>query len=95
MTNNPLNIGLDIDIIREKIPTFTSEKLCEMIVCVRYLGLNSDITVACMEELSRRRSDGDIFDFESYVATSQQDLPVLDFTNPDFRTLLAQIAKNK
>lgn len=95
MTNNPLNIGLDLATVREKIPSFTSEKLCEMIVCVRYLGLNSEITVACMEELATRRSNGDVFDFESYVATSQQDLPALDFTNPDFRTLLAQIAKNK
>jgi hypothetical protein len=89
--NNPLNLTLDLATIREKIPSFSSEKLCEMIVCTRYFALEPAIIIACMEELSNRRHLGEVFDFEVWIETAYQDLPVLDFSNPDFRTLLSKL----
>jgi hypothetical protein len=86
-------VKLDVEKIKSNIQTYGSEKLCEMIVCDRYFGFNQEITVICMEELSRRRSTGDVFDFESYIKNSESKLPVLDFKLPDFKQLIGQIKR--
>lgn len=93
MTDNLLGASLDLDVIREKIPLHSSEKLCEMIICSRYFGFDPQICLLCMEELSKRRATGDTFDFEMHIETAGKDLPVLDFTSPDFRTILAHLTK--
>ncbi len=62
--NEPIeDVKLDLDKVRENLPTFSNEKLCEMIVCDRYLGLGQKIDIMCMEELARRRIAGDTFNF--------------------------------
>jgi hypothetical protein len=86
------DVKFDIDVIRSKIPTHSSKKLCEMIVTARYFGLHSDLDVYCMEELASRRLNGDTFDFESYIDESTKELPVLDFSAGgfDIRQVLSQ-----
>jgi hypothetical protein len=84
---------LDLDKIKEELPGYSSQKLCEMIVCDRYLGFNEKLSLICMEELSSRRSKGDNFDFESYIDASMKDMPTLDFELPDLRSLLHQVIK--
>jgi hypothetical protein len=91
--DNPLGIVLDLEVIREKIPGHSSVKLCEMIISTRYLGMDSQICIACMEELAKRRESGDTFDFESYIQEAGKDMPVLDMPTMDFRAILAQIRK--
>lgn len=88
-------IELDTQKIKEKIPTFTSKKLCEMIVCDRYFGCYREIGLACMEELASRRIAGDEFDFESFIDESLSELPALDFSIPDLRNVLRGLLANK
>lgn len=87
---------LDINLIRFKVPAHPSKKLCEMIVCDRYLGFNEEISVICMEELAKRRENGDDFNFEEYIENSLKTLPILNFNNGmDIRAIMAQAMKIK
>lgn len=97
LDDEPLEeVQLNINDIRKNITQYSSLKLCEMIVCDRYLGFDKEITVFCMEELARRRNNGDNFKFEEYIENSKKELPVLDFSMPDLRTVLNQaIGKKK
>ncbi|HEY5267685.1 MAG TPA: hypothetical protein VII94_00960 [Candidatus Saccharimonadales bacterium] len=83
---------LDLDKIKENIPQFSSEKLCEMIICDRYFGFEQKIAVLCMTELASRRTNGDTFNFEDYIEEKYKELPVLNFEMPDLRTVLQQAA---
>jgi hypothetical protein len=85
-------IRLDLEVIKNNLPQYTSTKLCEMIVCDRYFGFNQKIAVMCMEELAQRRLTGDIFDFETYIEESLKQLPVLNFKMPDLQNTLRQMA---
>jgi len=82
-----------ISSLHEKIPNLSSEKLCELIVAYRYLNANKDLAVASMHELSRRRLDGDNFNYELYIENALDSLPKLDFSMPDLRSLISQINK--
>lgn len=88
-----INVSLDIELVKKNIPIFTSQKLCDMIICERYFNMNKEIAIFCMEELSKRRQDGDQFNFEQYIETSFQELPKLNFDMPDLRTILNQVKK--
>lgn|SRR5574337_541036 len=90
------NVKLDMDKIKQNLHAYSSEKLCEMIVCDRYLGLGQKFSTICMEELSKRRIAGDNFQFEKYIEQAQSELPVLNFeTMPDIRTILNQAIGRK
>lgn len=85
------DVKLDFDKIKENLPQYSSEKLCEMIVCDRYFGFEKKIDSLCMEELARRRIAGDNFNFEAHIDKTMKELPVLDFSVvPDIRQLLKQ-----
>lgn len=88
-------VDLDLNIIKEKVPQYTSEKLCEMIVCDRYFGFNQQIAIICMEELSNRRLNGNEFAFEDYIEKCMADLPPLNFNIPNLRDVLHQAIKIK
>jgi hypothetical protein len=83
-------VHMDIDKIKSMLPSYTNEKLCEMIVCDRYFGFGQRIDIMCMEELANRRIAGDTFDFESYIEQQYKELPVLDLKTPDLREVLTQ-----
>lgn len=87
---------LDINVVRQMVPTYTSQKLCEMIVCDRYFGGFREVAVICMEELSKRRQNGDSFQFEKAIDDAFKTLPDLTFTNGggvDIRAILQQSIK--
>ena len=86
---------LDISLIEKNIQNFSSQKLCDMIVCDRYFNIEKKISNFCMEELARRRINGDNFDFENYIDITYCELPQLNFSNLDLRTILNQVIKNK
>ena len=84
-------INLDVELVKSKIPSYTSQKLCEMIVCGRYIGFYPELSISCMEELAMRRDAGDKFDFETYIDKAYQSLPKLDFAVPDLRSMLSTL----
>jgi hypothetical protein len=88
-------VSLNLDTVKKNVPNFSSQKLCEMIVCDRYFGLGKKVSAICMEELAKRRLAGDKFDFESYIDNAGKELPPLVFDMPDLRTMLNQAVKLK
>lgn len=94
--NEPIKESiLDLDLVRTKVPTYTSEKLCEMIVCERYFGFHPDVSIMCMEELAKRRINGDNFPFEDYIEQAYAGLPKLQFDAPDLRAVLHNVIGHK
>jgi hypothetical protein len=73
------------------ISNYSSNKLCEIIVCYRYLKINKNLSIICMEELSKRRLNGDSFLFEEFIDTEYNKLPKLDFSIPDFQTIVSSL----
>ena len=63
------------DNFKETIKEFPNEKLCEIIASNRYLGILREEAISCMIELATRRSNGDIFDYESYIENIVKSLP--------------------
>jgi hypothetical protein len=86
---------LDIEVVRKMIPTYSSQKLCEMIVCDRYFGCFRDVSVMCMEELAQRRLDGDQFPFEKVIDEGYKTLPELKVGNVNIRDVLQQAIRNQ
>lgn len=86
-------VELDLNKIKSLIPQYSSEKLCEIIVCDRYFNMNQEITVMCMSELAIRRINGDMFQFEQYIDEALAKLPPLNFSMPDLRTTLNSLVK--
>lgn len=91
MKSKPTTI--DITSVKKNVNKFTSQKLCEMIACVRYFGMNVDLSVICMEELANRRLAGDTFSFEEVINKCYTELPPLNLDSPDLRTVLKGIIK--
>jgi len=89
------NVKFDIEKVKENLPLFSNEKICEMIVCDRYLNFGPKISTICMEELAKRRLAGDTFNFEGHIKNLQSEMPVLDFTIPDIREILNQAISGK
>lgn len=81
---------LDIEVVRTNVPTYSSEKLAEMIVCDRYFGCYREIAIICMQELAQRRANGDTFNFESYIDSSLKKLPELNVGGINLRDVLTQ-----
>lgn len=86
---------LDLEVVRTNIPTYTSQKLCEMVVCDRYFGCYREMAIMCMEELARRRIAGDAFDFETQIEQGLASLPKLNFASMDIRDVLRQMVSRK
>lgn len=79
------------DSFKDKVNTLSSLKLCEIIVCNRYLGFYREESILAMKELADRRINGDQFDFESNIETHLSEMPKLDFQGiPDFRQIMTQ-----
>jgi hypothetical protein len=74
----------------EKLSQYSVTKLCDIIICDRYLGFNHDLAIACMVELGKRRSDGDDFNFEDYIEKEYQNLPKIETESLDLRSILTQ-----
>ena len=91
MKNKPTTI--DTGSVKKNVNKFSSQKLCEMIACVRYFGMNTDLSVICMEELAARRLAGDTFSFEEVISKCYNELPPLNLDSPDLRTVLKGIIK--
>lgn len=85
----------DFNKLKDNISQYSSEKLCELIVCDRYFGCYKEIAIVCMEELARRRLAGDEYVFEDYIEKAYNTLPKLDFAIPDLGDVLRQLISRK
>lgn len=65
----------DLTEFKTKLATATGDKLCEIVVANRYLGIMQEEAVLCMEELARRRDAGDPFEFEKKIEELHATLP--------------------
>ncbi len=72
-------LDLNEDEVKGNLPGYPSEKLADLIIAYRYIGLYKDLSISAMEELSKRRSAGDPFEFESYIDKEMKELPALNF----------------
>jgi len=82
------------------IASFSSEKLADIVVSNRYLGIFTELSIAAMKELSKRRTDGDSFEYENYISSHLADLPKLEMptgtkSNISIASLLNKIASLK
>jgi len=64
--------------IQENIKQFSNEKLCEIIVSNRYLGVFREEALACMNELAWRREQGEIFSYEEKIEELFSSLPKIN-----------------
>jgi hypothetical protein len=51
----------------EDIKSASSRVLAAQVVAYRLINANKELAIKCMEELSRRRIEGEAFDYESYI----------------------------
>lgn len=71
--------------LETNIKQFTNEKLCEIVVSNRYLGVLREEAILCMGELATRRAQGDMFAYESKIDELLETLPKI---NIDLKTML-------
>jgi hypothetical protein len=86
---------LDLEKVKHSIPSFHSQKLCEMIICDRYFGCYKEIGIMCMQELAKRRELGDTFLFEDAIEQGYKQLPELNLNTINVREILQQAIKRK
>lgn len=79
--------------LKAKIPEFNSVRLCDIIVAHRYLGFYKALQIPCMEELAKRRMNGDQFEFEQYIEDSFKDMPKIEFDLTNLSAALEQLKK--
>lgn len=88
-------LKVDEESIKQNIEKYASEKLADMIVAHRYLGIFEGTCIIAMEELVRRRNAGDNFQYEKYIETNMATLPKLEFTKTMNFNSLIQMFKGK
>lgn len=74
--------------IQKDLSKYPSEKLADMVIAHRYLGLFKQTCVLAMEELAKRRENGDDFNYEGYIDTNIATLPKLNFGNKEGGSML-------
>lgn len=57
------------------VSTSASKTLAAYVVVYRSLGMNQDIAIVCMEELMKRRAEGDDYNFEAYIDEEVAKIP--------------------
>ena len=81
---------LDFDDIKKNMDKHTTKSLCDIIVCDRYISFNKDLRVLCMEELAKRRLNGDEFQYEEYIETTLNELPKINIDIPSITEFFNQ-----
>lgn len=87
-TNIPDNQNSSLE---ESIPNFSSEKLCSLIASNRYLKFNEEVEKMAMIELAKRRSNGEVYDFENKIQEMSKSFVPLNTKLPNVYDLLSKI----
>lgn len=69
---------LDFSKFPDDLASVTMHGLCDIVITYRYLGMFKEYALSCMKELARRRTEGDDFDFETYIDAELSKLPKID-----------------
>ena len=91
LSSEEFHLLLDLDKVRANVPIFSTNKLCEMIVAYRYLNFSEESAIICMQELGKRRAEGDDTKFEDIINNMQKELPPLEFQVPSMKSALSQL----
>lgn len=75
------------------IKNYSSEKLSEIVVIYRYLGMYKDLSIKAMEELLNRKINNDSFDFDGYINNKLNSYPKINFKIPDLSNILKDFKK--
>jgi hypothetical protein len=65
----------------------SSETLCAHIVAYKFLGVNRQMAIKCMQEIALRKNKGDVFDYDGFINEELRKLPKP--TNMDHKSLLS------
>ncbi|HVI41601.1 MAG TPA: hypothetical protein VM577_13190 [Anaerovoracaceae bacterium] len=60
------------------IPTAPSANLAAFVVIYKSLGIDKDFALLCMEELAKRRAEGEVFDYEAFIEREVAKIPKID-----------------
>lgn len=80
----------------DAIPNATSETLAAHIVLYKALNIGREFAILCMEELARRRSNGDDFEYEDYIKTKIAEIPkptIVDYKSSTGMFSMKNLAK--
>ena len=92
----PLDFSSIVKDVKANLSKYSSTKLAEMIITHRYFQASEEIAILAMEELARRRADGDSFAYENYIEENLATLPKLDFPMVDLGSILGGLGiKNR
>lgn len=65
MENQDLKINSEI----------SPEALCAHVVAYKFLGVNRDMAIKCMQEIALRKAKGDEFDYDGFISSEIEKLP--------------------
>jgi hypothetical protein len=88
-----LEADIDEQLVKDTIDQYSSTKLAEMVVAYRYLGVYRDLAIVAMEELAKRRGNGDPFEYEGYIKEKLEAMPKLEFKVPETPDLFGFLKK--
>lgn len=74
------------------VPQAQSAVLAAYIVAYRALGIDKEFALLCMQELARRRSLGEEYDFEGFIETEVAKIPKIE--SVDFMKAAQAIGNN-
>jgi len=75
------NVPLKQETKEALIGQMTSQVLAAYVVAYQALGLNKEFATLCMQELGRRRSLGDDFEFEKFISEEMEKIPKPNFSD--------------
>jgi hypothetical protein len=61
--------------LTKNIDDYETNKVCAIVVAAKYFGNNQSVIRLCMQNLSKRRDNGDSFNFEEYIEAEYNKLP--------------------
>lgn len=82
---------INIEEIFSKLNNLSDERLCEIIIVDRYISINKELSLACMQELSNRRLNGNNFNFEEYIEEKFKELPKFESVFPNLSSTLNEL----
>ena len=75
----------------DNLSAFSSEKLADIVIMHRYLGLYADLATAAMKELAVRREHDEVFEYETYIKNHLDRLPKLKVDLGSINNLVAKL----
>jgi hypothetical protein len=68
---------MDLEEKIKLIPEMSVQALASHIVLYKSLGLFRDFAIKCMEELAKRKANGETFDYDSFIKEELNKIPKL------------------